>query len=90
MQMFSDLATQYTYLHCQIGNNKSNVGHLDMQIEIYVVKLGCAVLGTGSRPLKEQQEEAKKGQSVWHESITKSMHAGRPKIQRSQQCTRVE
>ncbi len=65
--MFPDLATQYIHLHCQIGNTKSNVVHLDMQLEIYVVKLGCAVLGTDKRPLKEQQGEAKKGQSVWHE-----------------------
>ncbi len=88
--MFPDLATQYIYVHCQIGNNNLNVGHLDMQLEIYVVTLGRAVLGTDSRPLKEQQEEAKKGQSVWLESITKSMHAGRPKIKKSRQCTRVE
>lgn len=90
MQMFPDLATRYIYLHCQTGNNKSNVGHLDMQFEIYVVKLGCAVLGTDSSPLEEQQEEAEKGQSVWIGSIAKSMHAGRPKIERFQQCTRVE
>lgn len=74
--MFLDLATRYICLHCQIRNNKSNVGHLDMQLEIYVVKLGCAELGIDSSPLKEQQEEAKEGQSVWHEPITKSMHAG--------------
>lgn len=74
--MFPDSATQSINLHCQIRNNKSHVGHLDMQLEIYVVKLGCALLGTDSRPLKEQQEEAKKEQSTWHESITKSMHAG--------------
>jgi len=33
LQMFPRLPTQCVYLHCQVGNNKSNVGHLDIQLE---------------------------------------------------------
>lgn len=52
-----------------------------MQRVFDVIKRGPVVTGIDNSPLKEQQGRLKRGQSVWQESIAKSMHAGWPKIQ---------